>query len=159
MWRGTGSPPRRHSGVQAAQGPQTTQVQVAPQSRPKLCSASGARRVPQGCTCCQSVSHCHTPSTELTTYTQILRWSYFKCAAGFSASSKAYASSSFFWNVVVLQDGLLLLSLLPIFLLAQILMRADRVMSDFPRLHTQRCGRCQNSRYRYGQRRGVPLRS
>ena len=35
----------------------------------------------------------------------------FKCAAGISASSNADASSSFFWKVVVLQDGLLLLSL------------------------------------------------
>ena len=27
-----------------------------------------------------------------------------------------------------------------------------RVMSDLPRWHTQRCGRCLNSRYFYGQR-------
>ena len=33
-----------------------------------------------------------------------------------------------------------------------------RVMSDLPRWHTQRCGRCQNSRYLYGQRRGLPPR-
>ena len=32
-----------------------------------------------------------------------------------------------------------------------------RVMSDLPRWHTQRYGRCQNSRYLFGQRRGVPL--
>ena len=32
-----------------------------------------------------------------------------------------------------------------------------RVMSDLPRWHTQRYGRCQNSRYLSGQRRGVPL--
>ena len=36
---------------------------------------------------------------------------FFKCAADISASSNADASSSFFWKVVVLQDGLLLLSL------------------------------------------------
>ena len=30
-------------------------------------------------------------------------------------------------------------------------------MSGLPRWHTQRCGRCQNSRYLYGQRRGLPL--
>ena len=53
----------------------------------------------------QSVSHYHTLSKELTAYTHTLLWSSFKCAAGFSASS------SFFWKVVVLQDGLLLLSL------------------------------------------------
>ena len=40
----------------------------------------------------QSVSHFHTPSTELTAYTHTLRWSSFKCAAGFSASSNADAS-------------------------------------------------------------------
>ena len=43
----------------------------------------------------------------LTLYSGLL----FKCAAGISASSNADASSSFFWKVVVLQDGLLLLSL------------------------------------------------
>ena len=31
-----------------------------------------------------------------------------------------------------------------------------RVMSGLPRWHTQRYGRCQNSRYLFGQRRGVP---
>ena len=31
-----------------------------------------------------------------------------------------------------------------------------RVMSNLPRWHTQRYGRCQNSRYLFGQRRGVP---
>jgi len=44
-------------------------------------------------------------------HTHTLLWSSFKCAAGISASSNADASSSFFWKVVVLQDGLLLLSL------------------------------------------------
>ena len=46
----------------------------------------------------------------LTLYSGLL---LFKCAAGISASSNASsnASSSFFWKVVVLQDGLLLLSL------------------------------------------------
>ena len=34
-----------------------------------------------------------------------------------------------------------------------------RVMCDLPRWHTQRCGRCQNSRYLYGQRRALPLSS
>ena len=34
-----------------------------------------------------------------------------------------------------------------------------RVMSDLPRWHTQRCGRCQNSRYLYGQTRALPLSS
>jgi hypothetical protein len=34
-----------------------------------------------------------------------------------------------------------------------------RVMSDLPRWHTQRCGRCQNSRYPYGQTRALPLSS
>ena len=29
---------------------------------------------------------------------------------------------------------------------------SQRVMSVLPRWHTQRCGRCQNSRYLYGQR-------
>eukprot|EP00964_Phaeocystis_antarctica_P005033 scaffold2746_cov63-Phaeocystis_antarctica.AAC.1 len=54
----------------------------------------------------QSVSHYHTPTRkELTAYTYTLLWSSFKCAAGFSASF------SLFWKVVVLQDGLLLLSL------------------------------------------------
>ena len=38
----------------------------------------------------------------LTLYSSLL----FKCAAGISASSNADASSSFFWKVVVLQDGL-----------------------------------------------------
>ena len=33
-----------------------------------------------------------------------------------------------------------------------------RVMCVLPRWHTQRCGRCQNSRYFYGQRRGLPPR-
>ena len=33
------------------------------------------------------------------------------------------------------------------------------VMSDLPRWHTQRCGRCQNSRYLYGQTRALPLSS
>ena len=45
------------------------------------------------------------------THTHTLLWSSFKCAAGISASSNADAPSSFFWKVVVLQDGLLLLSL------------------------------------------------
>ena len=43
----------------------------------------------------------------LTLYSGLL----FKCAAGISTSSNADASSSFFWKVVLLQDGLLLLSL------------------------------------------------
>ena len=34
-----------------------------------------------------------------------------------------------------------------------------RVMSVLPRWHTQRCGRCQNSRYLYGQTRALPLSS
>jgi hypothetical protein len=34
-----------------------------------------------------------------------------------------------------------------------------RVMSGLPRWHTQRCGRCQNSRYLYGQTRALPLSS
>ena len=34
-----------------------------------------------------------------------------------------------------------------------------RVMSVLPRWHTQRCGRCLNSRYLYGQRRALPLSS
>ena len=34
-----------------------------------------------------------------------------------------------------------------------------RVMCGLPRWHTQRCGRCQNSRYLYGQRRALPLSS
>jgi hypothetical protein len=34
-----------------------------------------------------------------------------------------------------------------------------RVMSDLPRWHTQRCGRCQNSRYLHGQTRALPLSS
>ena len=34
-----------------------------------------------------------------------------------------------------------------------------RVMFVLPRWHTQRCGRCQNSRYLYGQRRALPLSS
>ena len=34
-----------------------------------------------------------------------------------------------------------------------------RVMFDLPRWHTQRCGRCQNSRYLYGQTRALPLSS
>jgi hypothetical protein len=34
-----------------------------------------------------------------------------------------------------------------------------RVMSDLPRWHTQRCGRCQNSRYLHGQARALPLSS
>ena len=52
------------------------------------------------------------------THTHTLLWSSFKCAAGISASSNADTSSSLFWKVVVLQDGLLLLSIfLPIFLL------------------------------------------
>ena len=33
-----------------------------------------------------------------------------------------------------------------------------RVMFVLPRWHTQRCGRCPNSRYLYGQRRGLPPR-
>eukprot|EP00964_Phaeocystis_antarctica_P077289 scaffold47932_cov30-Phaeocystis_antarctica.AAC.1 len=33
-----------------------------------------------------------------------------------------------------------------------------RVMCVLPRWHTQQCGRCQNSRYFYGQRRGLPPR-
>eukprot|EP00964_Phaeocystis_antarctica_P005085 scaffold2780_cov23-Phaeocystis_antarctica.AAC.1 len=32
------------------------------------------------------------------------------------------------------------------------------MVCDVPRWHTQRCGRCQNSRYLYGQRRGLPPR-
>ena len=69
----------------------------------------------------QSVSqlkpYYHTPSKEHTAHTHTLLWSSFKCAARISASS------SFFWMVVVLEDGLLLLFhlFLPIFLLAQIL--------------------------------------
>eukprot|EP00964_Phaeocystis_antarctica_P065576 scaffold39572_cov68-Phaeocystis_antarctica.AAC.2 len=31
-------------------------------------------------------------------------------------------------------------------------------MSVLPRWHTEQCGRCQNSRYFYGQRRGLPPR-
>ena len=34
-----------------------------------------------------------------------------------------------------------------------------RVMSVLPRWHTQRCGRCQNSRYLHGQTRVLPLSS
>ena len=34
-----------------------------------------------------------------------------------------------------------------------------RVMSDLPGWHTQRCGRCQNSRYPHGQTRTLPLSS
>ena len=34
-----------------------------------------------------------------------------------------------------------------------------RVMSVLPRWHTQRCGRCQNSRYLHGQTRALPLSS
>eukprot|EP00964_Phaeocystis_antarctica_P067675 scaffold40956_cov45-Phaeocystis_antarctica.AAC.2 len=34
-----------------------------------------------------------------------------------------------------------------------------RVMFVLPRWHTQRCGRCLNSRYLYGQRRALPLSS
>ena len=34
-----------------------------------------------------------------------------------------------------------------------------RVMFDLPRWHTQRCGRCQNSRYLHGQTRALPLSS
>eukprot|EP00964_Phaeocystis_antarctica_P133763 scaffold97995_cov67-Phaeocystis_antarctica.AAC.1 len=60
----------------------------------------------------------HTSSTELTAYTHTLLWSSFKCAAGISASSNADASSSFFWKVIVLQDGLLLLSLFTYLLVA-----------------------------------------
>ena len=37
--------------------------------------------------------------------------------------------------------------------------RAPGVTSVLPRWHTQRCGRCPNSRYLYGQRRGLPLSS
>ena len=40
------------------------------------------------------------------------------CAAGISASPNADASSSFFWKVVVHQDGLLLLSLFTYLLVA-----------------------------------------
>ena len=50
--------------------------------------------------------------------THTLLWSSFKRAAGISASSNADASSSFFWKVVVLQDGLLLLSLFTYLLVA-----------------------------------------
>ena len=52
----------------------------------------------------QSVSHSHTPSKEHTAHTHTLLWSSFKCAARISTSSP------FFWKVVVLQDGPLLLS-------------------------------------------------
>ena len=34
-----------------------------------------------------------------------------------------------------------------------------RVMFVLPRWHTQRCGRCPNSRYLYGQTRALPLSS
>eukprot|EP00964_Phaeocystis_antarctica_P027010 scaffold15204_cov73-Phaeocystis_antarctica.AAC.2 len=34
-----------------------------------------------------------------------------------------------------------------------------RVICVLPRWHTQRCGRCLNSRYLYGQRRALPLSS
>ena len=67
----------------------------------------------------QSVSHYHTPSKELTAYTHTLLWSslssvltlYSGLLSSALRDSLHLPLSSLFWKVVVLQDGLLLLSL------------------------------------------------